>query len=64
MSAEHADIARGIALSVDLTWRSRRGLVGYRAKRHTGLVDVDAPGCLSRWSDFWEPISQPTTAGG
>jgi dCTP deaminase len=54
VSGEHADIASGIALSVDLTG-DRHGLVGYRAKRHTGLVDVDVPGAC-RVADFWEPI--------
>jgi dCTP deaminase len=54
ISSDHPDIARGIALSVDLVG-DRDGLVGYRAKRHTGLVDVDAPGAC-RVADFWEPI--------
>jgi dCTP deaminase len=54
VSAEHADIAQGIALSVDLTG-DKSGLVGYRAKRHTGLVDVDVPGAC-RIADYWEPI--------
>jgi dCTP deaminase len=54
VSGEQADIAHGIALSVDLTGDAR-GLVGYRAKRHTGVVDVDAPGACAIL-DFWEPI--------
>jgi dCTP deaminase len=54
VTAEQPDIARGIALSVDLAGDGE-GLVGYRAKRHTGLVDVDAPGSC-RVADFWEPI--------
>jgi dCTP deaminase len=54
VSCEHADVARGIALSVDLTG-DKSGLVGYRAKRHTGLVDVDAVGACAV-SDYWEPI--------
>ena len=54
VSSDHADIARGIALSVDLAG-GKDGLVGYRAKRHTGLVDVDAPGSC-RVDDYWEPI--------
>jgi len=54
ISSDHPDIARGIALSVDLVGDAE-GLVGYRAKRHTGLVDVDAPGAC-RVEDFWEPI--------
>jgi dCTP deaminase len=54
VSCDRADIARGIALSVDLCGDAA-GLVGYRAKRHTGLVDVDAPGSCAIL-DYWEPI--------
>ena len=43
-----------IPLSVDLAG-DKDGLVGYRAKRHTGLVDVDAVGACAML-DFWEPI--------
>ena len=49
-----ADVANGIALSVDLVGDAQR-LVGYRGKRHTGLVDVDAPGSCAL-ADYWEPI--------
>lgn len=48
------DIRGGIALSVDLIGDANR-LVGYRARRHTGLVDVDAPGTCAL-VDYWEPI--------
>ncbi|GJD94329.1 2'-deoxycytidine 5'-triphosphate deaminase [Methylobacterium iners] len=44
----------GLAVSVDLAGFD--GLIGYRAKRHTGLVDVDAPGA-HRTADFWEPLA-------
>jgi dCTP deaminase len=54
VSGERADIAQGIALSVDLTG-DKHGLVGYRAKRHTGVVDVDAVGACAVL-DFWETI--------
>jgi dCTP deaminase len=54
VATDAPDIERGIALSVDLVG-NREGLVGFRAKRHTGLVDVDAPGSC-RIADFWEPI--------
>jgi dCTP deaminase len=54
VSGGRADISDGLALSVDLTG-DRSGLVGYRAKRHTGLVDVDVKaGC--RIADYWEEI--------
>jgi dCTP deaminase len=55
VSAEPADIASGIALSVDLVGDGS-GPIGYRAKRHTGLIDVDVSGAC-RVADFWEPIA-------
>ena len=55
VSGQTADIEDGIALSVDLVGNDQ-GLVGYRAKRHTGAVDIDVSGaCDAR--EFWEPIS-------
>lgn len=53
-----ADISGGIALSVDLAG-DVGGLVGYRAKRHSGLVDVDVKGGC-RIAEFWEPIRLST----
>jgi dCTP deaminase len=51
---DEPDIVDEIALSVDLTGDAS-GLVGYRAKRHTGLVDVDrVAACV--FADYWEPI--------
>jgi dCTP deaminase len=52
VSGGHSDIRDGIALSVDLAGGDD-GLVGYRAKRHTGVVDVDAPGAYAVL-DYWE----------
>jgi dCTP deaminase len=54
VSGGKADIAEGIALSVDLAGDAD-GLIGYRAKRHTGLIDVDASGACAVL-DYWEPI--------
>ncbi|MGI6850909.1 2'-deoxycytidine 5'-triphosphate deaminase [Mesorhizobium sp. 1B3] len=44
----------GIALSIDLTG-GPDGLVGYRGKHHTGLIDVDKRGAQDVL-DFWEPL--------
>jgi dCTP deaminase len=44
----------GLALSVDLQGGAG-GLIGYRAKRHTGVVDVDRRGAHPAL-DYWEPI--------
>ena len=48
--------AKKIDLSVDLA-PGGNGLVGYRAKRHTGVIDVDKPGAYDI-ADYWEPIRQ------
>ncbi|MBB3810051.1 2'-deoxycytidine 5'-triphosphate deaminase [Pseudochelatococcus contaminans] len=52
-------IQGGVAVSVDLAGFDGGGgqrLVGYRAKRHTGLVDVDRVDAYAV-SDFWEPLA-------
>jgi dCTP deaminase len=54
VTSAEPSIQGGVAVSVDLA--GFNGLVGYRAKRHTGLVDVDEPGSC-RASDYWEPLS-------
>ncbi len=50
-----SDLEKVISLSVDLAGDPDTGFIGYRAKRHTGLVDIDKPGALDVL-DFWEPI--------
>jgi dCTP deaminase len=49
-----AEVVDEVALSVDLVG-DKNGLVGYRAKRHTGLIDVDVAGGYPLL-DYWEPI--------
>jgi len=46
-------IAVGVAVSIDLTGFD--GLIGYRAKRHTGLIDLDKKAAHDV-QDFWEPL--------
>ena len=55
VDSEAALIRDGVVLSVDLADFDGAGLVGYRAKRHTGLIDVDRVGAYPL-VDFWEPI--------
>jgi dCTP deaminase len=58
LHAKHAlvdcepDIENGLGFSIDLKGSGR---IGWRAKRHTGLIDVDKTGALSPY-DFWEPL--------
>ena len=58
-----ADVGEGIAVGVDLAGASSsagRGkagaTVGYRAKRHTGLIDVERRAGY-QVAEFWEPIA-------
>lgn len=45
----------GIALSIDLMGQGADGLVGYRGKHHTAVIDVDKRAAHDVF-DFWEPI--------
>ena len=45
----------GIALSIDLKGTGADGLIGYRGKHHTAVVDVDQKGAHGIY-DFWEPL--------
>jgi dCTP deaminase len=49
-----ADIESGLALTVDLQGDAQRQ-VGWRARRHTGIIDIDKRGLLEPL-DYWEPI--------
>ncbi len=51
------NIDGGLALTVDLQGMVKNGPVGFRAKRHSALVDVDKKGALEVL-DYWEPIWQ------
>jgi dCTP deaminase len=50
------NISGGLALSVDLEGAGD-GPVGFRAKRHSGLIDVDRKAALDP-RDYWEPLTQ------
>ena len=55
------NIDQGLALSIDLRGNADVGFnsgsrrIGFRAKKHTGLIDVDKVGLLDP-ADYWEPI--------
>ncbi len=53
VSAATPSFQGGVAVSVDLVGFD--GLVGYRGKRHTSLIDVDRVSAYTP-RDFWEPI--------
>lgn len=45
----------GIALSIDLNGSGPDGLIGYRGKHHTSVIDVDRKAAHDVL-DFWEPL--------
>jgi dCTP deaminase len=66
VDTDDADVSEGVAVGVDLSGTLLSppslagegrggGIVGYRAKRHTGLIDVERRGGYSVL-DFWEPM--------
>jgi len=56
VDSDDADVSEGVAVGVDLSGIGPGGLVGYRAKRHTGLIDVERRAGYTVL-DFWEPIA-------
>ncbi len=58
-----ADIYRGkIGITIDLRGERSDGLIGYKAKRDTAVIDFDKVGYYEPW-DFWEPIVSRTKNG-
>ena len=50
-----AQIKNGVPISVDLVANQQSDLIGFRAKRHCGVVDIDKP-AAQYYGNFWEPI--------
>jgi len=55
---EEPDIDQGIWIAVDLKGLQGSGIVGYKARAHAPLVDVDRVDYYDP-SEFWEPIGRP-----
>lgn len=49
------EVGEGVSVSIDLKGEARDGLIGFRSKRHTAVVDVDRKDALDVL-DFWEPL--------
>ena len=56
------EIMSGVPVSVDLEGRQSGGVIGYRAKNHSGLIDIDK---IAHYEvrDFWEPVLAPARGG-
>ena len=62
LSAREA-IRDGLAFTVDVAGDKKSGVVGYKARRHTDLIDVDRV-CHYGPRDFWEPVYAHRGPGG
>jgi dCTP deaminase len=52
---DDVDLEQGVPVGVDLSGFGPEGLIGYRAKRHTGVIDVDRRSAYEV-GEFWEPM--------
>lgn len=57
VDTDPAVFENGLTLSIDLKRDGPGSLVGYRAKRHSAVIDMDAKAAHDVL-DFWEPIHQ------
>jgi dCTP deaminase len=55
-------IEGGLAVTVDVTGTRRSGFVGYKARKHAPVIDVDRIGCYNV-RDFWDPVFTRKGAG-
>ena len=53
----------GIGLSVNLKSDSEDGIIGWRARKHAGLIDIDMVGRLDK-SKFWEAVTATDLVDG
>lgn len=56
------EIRNGVPVSVDVRGDQSDGLVGYKARHHAGLVDIDR---IRHYevTDYWEPVYAPRRGG-
>ena len=55
-------IKNGVPITVDVHGDATAGIIGYKAKNHAGLIDVDKVGHYNP-RDFWDPVPAPGSRG-
>ena len=55
-------IKNGVPITVDVHGDANSGIIGYKAKNHAGLIDVDKVGHYNA-RDFWDPVPAPGARG-
>ena len=58
-----ANISQGVGLSVNFEPEDESGLIGWRARKHAGLIDMDRPGTLPK-TQFWERVTTDDLVAG
>ncbi|HEV8519304.1 MAG TPA: 2'-deoxycytidine 5'-triphosphate deaminase [Burkholderiales bacterium] len=56
------DIRNGVPVSVDMKGDKPRDIIGYKARSHAGLIDIDR---IRHYEvlDYWEPVYAPPRGG-
>ena len=56
------DIRDGVPVTVDVQGDKSRGIIGYKARSHAGLIDIDK---VRHYEvlDYWEPVYAPRRGG-
>src|SRR5258706_1183072 len=56
------DIRNGVPVSVDMKGDKPRGIIGYKARSHAGLIDIDR---IRHYEvlEYWEPVYAPPRGG-
>ena len=57
------NISHGVGLSVNFKPEDESGLIGWRARKHAGLIDMDKPASLPK-TQFWERVTTDDLVAG
>jgi len=61
-SISEDDIRNGVPVTVDVRGEQPGGIIGYKARSHAGLIDIDKVGHYEVL-DYWEPVYAPRRGG-
>jgi dCTP deaminase len=56
------EIVNGVPVRVDLQGRRSGGIIGYKARSHAGLIDIDRVGHYDV-AEYWEAVHAPARGG-
>jgi dCTP deaminase len=61
-SISEDEIRNGVPVTVDVEGDNSGGIIGFKARNHTGLIDIDK---VRHYEvlDFWEPVFAPRRGG-